>query len=52
MSERTTAEVATAILALPADRIRRVAIDGVDGAGKTHFADDLGRGADQKGAPR
>jgi uridine kinase len=29
------------ILALPADGIRRVAVDGVDGAGKTHFADEL-----------
>jgi uridine kinase len=33
--------VAEAILALPADRVRRVAIDGVDGAGKAHFADAL-----------
>lgn len=29
------------ILALPADGIRRVAVDGVDGVGKTHFADEL-----------
>jgi uridine kinase len=47
---RPSQHVAEAILALPADRIRRVAIDGVDGAGKTHFADALaaeltGRGA-------
>jgi uridine kinase len=34
--------VAEAVLALPSDRVRRVAIDGVDGAGKTHFADALG----------
>jgi uridine kinase len=33
--------VAEAILALPADRVRRVAVDGVDGAGKAHFADAL-----------
>ncbi len=47
---RPSEHVAEAVLALPADRIRRVAIDGVDGAGKTHFADALaaeltGRGA-------
>jgi uridine kinase len=47
---RPSQHVAEAMLALPADRIRRVAIDGVDGAGKTHFADALaaeltGRGA-------
>ena len=35
------AEVAAAIEALPADGIRRVGIDGVDGAGKTTFADEL-----------
>ena len=34
-------EVAAEILALPRDRIARVAIDGVDGAGKTTFADAL-----------
>lgn len=39
---RPTQHVAEAVLALPAARIRRVAIDGVDGAGKTHFADALG----------
>jgi uridine kinase len=36
---RPSQHVAEAILALPADRVRRVAVDGVDGAGKTHFAD-------------
>jgi len=51
MSERTTVEVATAILALPADRIRRVAIDGIDGAGKTHFADELAKELTGRGAP-
>lgn len=35
------AAIATEILALPAKNIRRVAIDGVDGAGKTHLADEL-----------
>ena len=42
--------VAEAILALPADRVRRVAIDGVDGAGKTHFADALGEELSGRGA--
>lgn len=35
------AEVAAAVGALPLDGIRRVGIDGVDGAGKTTFADAL-----------
>jgi uridine kinase len=39
---RPSQHVAEAVLALPAGRIRRVAIDGIDGAGKTHFADALG----------
>lgn len=39
---RPSQHVAAAVLALPAGRIRRVAVDGVDGAGKTHFADALG----------
>lgn len=42
--------VADAILALPADHIRRVAIDGVDGAGKTHFADELAKELSDRGA--
>lgn len=33
--------VAASILALPAHRVARVAVDGVDGAGKTTFADEL-----------
>ena len=33
--------VAAAVLALPAERTARVGIDGVDGAGKTTFADEL-----------
>lgn len=33
--------IADAILDLPSDRVRRVGIDGVDGAGKTVFADEL-----------
>jgi uridine kinase len=43
--------VAEAILALPADRVRRVAVDGVDGAGKTHFADELGKELSDRGVP-
>jgi uridine kinase len=34
--------VAAAVLALPSVRTVRVGIDGVDGAGKTTFADELG----------
>ena len=34
-------EVAARVLELPATRVARVAIDGVDGAGKTVFADEL-----------
>lgn len=39
---RPSQHVAAEVLALPAGRVRRVAVDGVDGAGKTHFADALG----------
>jgi uridine kinase len=41
MRQQLTAEVADAILESPAAGFRRVGIDGVDGAGKTHFADEL-----------
>jgi uridine kinase len=34
-------QVAAAILALPAERRLRIAIDGVDGSGKSFFADEL-----------
>jgi uridine kinase len=34
-------EVAARVLELPATRVARVAVDGVDGAGKTVFADEL-----------
>ncbi len=34
--------VAGAVSRPPISRVTRVAIDGVDGAGKTHFADELG----------
>jgi uridine kinase len=47
---RPSQHVAEAVLALPADRIRRVAVDGVDGAGKTHFADALGGELSARGA--
>lgn len=42
--------VADAVSALPADHVRRVAVDGVDGAGKTHFADALGVELTARGA--
>jgi uridine kinase len=47
---RPCLQVVEEILALPADRVRRVAVDGVDGAGKTHFADALGRELSARGA--
>jgi uridine kinase len=47
---RPSQHVAEAVLALPADRVRRVAVDGVDGAGKTHFADALGVELNVRGA--
>jgi uridine kinase len=47
---RPSQHVAEAVLALPAGRVRRVAVDGVDGAGKTHFADALGVELTARGA--
>jgi uridine kinase len=47
---RPSQHVAEAVLALPADRVRRVAVDGMDGAGKTHFADALGMELTLRGA--
>jgi uridine kinase len=44
-------QVAHAINALPDDRTQRVAIDGVDGAGKTMFADDLAVALARLGRP-
>ena len=42
MSQRVQLEtVADRILRLPSDRTTRVGVDGVDGAGKTMFADEL-----------
>jgi uridine kinase len=43
--------VAEAILGLPRERVVRVAVDGVDGAGKTTFADELGRVLEANGRP-
>jgi uridine kinase len=39
------------VLALPATGFRRVAVDGVDGAGKTHLADELGAALADRGVP-
>lgn len=43
--------VADRILRLPAHRISRVGVDGVDGAGKTMFADELAAVVRAKGSP-
>ncbi|MGZ3687244.1 MAG: uridine kinase, partial [Bdellovibrionota bacterium] len=43
--------IAERILALPQDRILRIGIDGVDGAGKTTFADELARVLAPSGRP-
>jgi len=51
MRQLMTAEVADAILDLPVGRFHRVAIDGVDGAGKTHFADELAKELSGRGTP-
>jgi uridine kinase len=45
------AQVAEAIDTLPDDRTQRVAIDGVDGAGKSVFADELARALSDRGRP-
>jgi len=42
--------LAGTVLALPGDGVRRVGIDGVDGAGKTVFADQLGEVLVEHGA--
>ena len=51
MRQLMTAEVADAILDLPAARFHRVAIDGVDGAGMMHFADELAKELSGRGTP-
>jgi uridine kinase len=43
-------KLADAVLALPAGGIRRVGVDGVDGAGKSVFADELTLVLEQRGA--
>ena len=43
--------LATRILALPADRIVKVGIDGMDGAGKTTFSRELARVLEPSGRP-
>jgi uridine kinase len=45
------AHVADRVLALPSDHIARVGIDGIDGAGKTTFADELGERLTAAGRP-
>ncbi len=44
-------QVAAAVLALPGNGVVRVAIDGVDGAGKTMFADELADRLASSGRP-
>jgi uridine kinase len=51
MRKQLIKEVADAVLDLPAAGFRRVAVDGVDGAGKTHFADELAGELTGRGAP-
>jgi uridine kinase len=51
MRQLMTAEVADAILDLPAARFHRVAIDGVVGAGMVHFADELASELSGRGTP-
>jgi uridine kinase len=43
-------DIAASIEALPSAGVRRVGIDGVDGAGKTTFADELGSVLTERGA--
>ncbi len=51
MRQLMTAEVADAILDLPAARFHRVAVDGMIGAGMVHFADELARELSGRGTP-
>ena len=44
-------QVADEILASRADPVTKVAVDGVDGAGKTHFADELAAHLVRRSAP-
>jgi len=43
-------EIAGQILRIPYDRYLRVAVDGVDGAGKTFFAGELAKALEMRGA--
>jgi uridine kinase len=49
--ERLFTELAQRLVAVSPDRTIRVAIDGVDGAGKTTFADELGSSVSALGRP-
>src|ERR1700680_1704752 len=49
--ERLFTELAQRLVAVSPDRTIRVAIDGVDGAGKTTFADELGSSGSALGRP-
>ncbi len=51
MRQELIAEVADAVLTTPATRFRRVGIDGIDGAGKTCFADELAEELKGRGTP-
>ena len=44
--------VAEEILSVSATTVTRVAVDGVDGAGKTTFADELADALGPRGSPR
>ncbi|MBR1131926.1 uridine kinase [Bradyrhizobium iriomotense] len=51
MRKQLLSELADRLVMTAPDRIVRVAIDGVDGAGKTTFADELGSVVATKGRP-
>ena len=51
MDKRLFTELAQRLVAVSPDRTIRVAIDGVDGAGKTTFADELGSSVSALGRP-
>jgi uridine kinase len=51
MSKRLLAELAHRLVLVSPDRTILVAIDGVDGAGKTMFADELGSSVSALGRP-
>ena len=49
--EKFISELADGLVSTAPDRIARIAIDGVDGAGKTTFADELGTLVAARGRP-